>query len=113
NLLRHGLGMVGFGDQDTQRLSQGFVALFDSLHQREVALDQAETIAAAERSLENLPTAPVADSEPATEADAPPPMAEDDEYLQRVRDLKVGTWIEFSSEGTTPERAKISWISPF
>jgi hypothetical protein len=113
SLLRHGLGMVGFGDQDTARLAQGFAALFDSLHQREVALDQAESIAAAERSLENLPTAPVADSEPSNDADASPALAEDDEYLQRVRDLKVGTWIEFAAEGATPERAKISWISPF
>jgi hypothetical protein len=113
SLLRHGLGMVGFGDQDTQRLSQGFVALFDSLHQREVALDQAETIAAAERSLENLPTAPVVDADPGGETEAASALAEDDEYLQRVRDLKVGTWIEFAAEGTTPERAKVSWISPF
>jgi hypothetical protein len=113
SLLRHGLGMVGFVDQDTARLAQGFAALFDSLHQREVALDQAESIAAAERSLESLPAAPVAESEGPGEADASPTVAEDDEYLQKVRDLKVGTWIEFAAIGTTPERAKISWISPF
>jgi hypothetical protein len=32
--------------------------------------------------------------------------------VQRVRNLKVGTWVEFSTESGTPERAKVSWISP-
>ena len=64
-------------------------------------------------SLENLPAAPAADTESSSDAEATPAMAEDDEWLQRVRELKVGTWIEFAAEGTTPERAKVSWISPF
>jgi hypothetical protein len=108
-LLRHGLGMVGFGEQDMTRLSQGFGALFDSLHKREVGLDEAASIAAAERSLDHVPPAPGASEE----EDEPLPLVpDDDEYVQKVRALKVGTWIEFSAVGADPERAKVSWISP-
>ncbi len=39
-------------------------------------------------------------------------LAEDDEFVRAVRDLKVGNWIEFSDENGGRERAKLSWISP-
>jgi hypothetical protein len=109
--LRHGLGMVGFGEHDALRLVQGFGALYESLHTHEVALDQAESISAAERSLDNGAQTPsiaaaVIDPEP---ADAPLP--DDDEFLMRVRALKVGTWVEFADGTSAPERAKVSWIS--
>ena len=47
--------------------------------------------------------------------DAEPPVeipAEDDEYVRAVRDLRLGSWIEFSDETGSRERAKLSWISP-
>jgi hypothetical protein len=36
----------------------------------------------------------------------------EDDYSQIIRDLKVGTWLEFSQEGSDTIRAKLSWISP-
>ncbi|MEP7096404.1 MAG: DUF1631 domain-containing protein [Dokdonella sp.] len=39
-------------------------------------------------------------------------LAEDDEFVRAVRDLKVGNWIEFADENGGRERAKLSWISP-
>jgi hypothetical protein len=112
--LRHGLGMVGFGEHDAQRLVAGFGALFESMHQREVVLDHAETIAAAERSLETASQSPAAGSAAAAEPEVvEAPLPDDDEFLQRVRNLKVGTWVEFADGTANPERAKISWISPF
>ena len=112
--LRHGLGMVGFGEQDAQRLVAGFGALFESMHQREVVLDHAETIAAAERSLETAAQSPAAGSATAVEPETvEAALPDDDEFLQRVRNLKVGTWVEFADGTANPERAKISWISPF
>ncbi len=109
--LRRGLGVVGFGEQESQRLAHGFGAVLLSMHQREVTLEHADTIAAAEQSLNNAPPAPAAapEAEPETADSALP---EDDEIVQRVRNLKVGTWVEFSTESGTPERAKVSWISP-
>lgn len=112
NFLRRGLGVVGFGENEAERLVQGFGAVFTSMHQREVALDQAETIAAAEVSLGNAPPSPAAaaDIEPEVADNA---MPDDDEFLVKVRGLKIGTWVEFTSDQQgAPERAKISWISP-
>jgi len=33
-------------------------------------------------------------------------------YLQTIKDLKVGTWLEFTLEKSDSIRAKLSWISP-
>lgn len=111
NFLRRGLGVVGFGENEAERLLHGFGAVFASMHQREVSLDQAETIAAAEQSLGSAPPSPSAATEPELEQ-AEATLPDDDEFVQKVRNLKVGTWLEFSNEGGTPERAKVSWISP-
>jgi hypothetical protein len=48
-----------------------------------------------------------------TEVSKPPePTPEDSPEVQRVRALKVGTWVEFEADSERPERAKLSWISP-
>lgn len=36
----------------------------------------------------------------------------DSDTLQAVRDLKIGSWVEFVDDTGTRERAKLSWISP-
>ncbi|HKZ10438.1 MAG TPA: DUF1631 domain-containing protein [Rhodanobacteraceae bacterium] len=36
----------------------------------------------------------------------------DADTLQAVRDLKIGSWVEFVDDTGTRERAKLSWISP-
>jgi len=37
----------------------------------------------------------------------------DNEFMQRVRSMKVGTWLQFEDPETgNQERAKLSWISP-
>ena len=33
-------------------------------------------------------------------------------FCATVRDLKVGQWLEFTSEDGTTDRAKLSWVSP-
>ena len=39
--------------------------------------------------------------------------AADDEFLKHAKDMKVGTWVEFTdTENGTKERAKLSWVSP-
>jgi hypothetical protein len=58
---------------------------------------------------------------PATPAAAPPkrrkqaeqqPAPINDEYSERVRMLKTGTWMELSGNDGKAMRAKLSWISP-
>lgn len=36
----------------------------------------------------------------------------DDDFTQQTRDLKVGTWVEFTAPDEEIIRAKLSWISP-
>ena len=37
----------------------------------------------------------------------------DDECLKQAKEMKVGTWVEFTDANTgSKERAKLSWISP-
>ncbi|MBX3688446.1 DUF1631 domain-containing protein [Dokdonella sp.] len=36
----------------------------------------------------------------------------DDEFVRMAKSIKAGTWIEYLDDNGTPERAKLSWISP-
>ncbi|MDE1886297.1 MAG: DUF1631 family protein, partial [Xanthomonadaceae bacterium] len=46
-------------------------------------------------------------------AAAPPELGEEDDSLRQVKAMKVGSWVEFTgADGTSKERAKLSWISP-
>ncbi|GAA0721975.1 DUF1631 domain-containing protein [Dokdonella soli] len=136
--LRHGLATVAYHESDVKQLmhelSQFYKRLLDG--------QKVETKTAKEVIVENLaPIVPAAASEDgasgAEGAAAPAPtvtqspveevvlssgepdteapvevLAEDDEHLRAVRELKVGTWIEFIDDSGGRERAKLSWISP-
>ncbi|MBN8726437.1 MAG: DUF1631 domain-containing protein [Xanthomonadales bacterium] len=55
----------------------------------------------------------VLSSTPEGEAEQPAEeLPADDEFVRAVRELKVGTWIEFVGDDEQRERAKLSWISP-
>jgi hypothetical protein len=133
--LRHGLTTVAYHDSDVkqlmQELSQFYKRLLDGQKvetktAKEVIADNAAPVEA-EIAVEGDVQAPAAaatatqspveeivlssgggEPEPATEE----PLAEDDEHVRIVRELKVGTWIEFADENDGRERAKLSWISP-
>ena len=110
--LRKVLGVVGFGDNESERLVQGFEVLFQSMHQREVALEHVQTIADAERSLASPARKPAIGVTADIEVEhTDSHLDDDDEFVLRVRALKIGTWIEFTDDTGHPERAKISWIS--
>lgn len=58
---------------------------------------------------------PITDTAPDVEDDFDPDDMSvniDAGFLQAVRDLKIGDWVEFTDEAGTRERAKLSWISP-
>ncbi|MBO9663698.1 DUF1631 domain-containing protein [Dokdonella sp.] len=131
--LRHGLATVAYHDSDVrqlmQELSQFYRRVLDgqTIETRSakeviagnVAPSADETAAAT--SAEGAPPAAAAHSpveeivlssgsaEPEAPAEA---LAQDDEFVRTVRELKVGTWIEFVGDGEQRERAKLSWISP-
>lgn len=131
--LRHGLAAVAYHESDVKELMQEL----GQFYRRVLDGQRIETKSAKEVIEENRPL--VADSAAAQPGDSqpsltatpqspveeivlgetpvePPPSVsaidDDDEFVKAVRDLKVGTWIEFVEEEDHRERAKLSWISP-
>jgi hypothetical protein len=127
--LRHGLATVAYHESDVKQLmhelSQFYKRLLDgqkveTKSAKEVIAGNAapaiDALPAAASSLAGAagahsPVEEVVLSSTDAETVAEPPAA-DDEHLRAVRDLKVGTWIEFIEESGARERAKLSWISP-
>lgn len=130
--LRHGLATVAYHDSDVKQLmgelSQFYRRLLDGqkvetrsakdVIQHNVAapvattaLDQAGAIDATPAVAPQSPVEEIVlSSEPSEEAEAAPDG--DDEIVRSVRELKVGSWLEFIEENGQRERAKLSWISP-
>jgi len=70
---------------------------------------QPENTAAAEQARESRTHAqPTAADKPKTAGAAPV----NDEYTERVRMLKSGTWLEINGRDGKAVRAKLSWVSP-
>lgn len=114
--LRHGLATVAFDETDVRRLMQQLNTLYQALLQpaAPTAVTEAPTLEltdplppVSQEAGESVMSA-IAEEEPApAPADVP-----DERWITAVRELKVGTWIEFLDEHGAKERAKLSWISP-
>jgi Protein of unknown function (DUF1631) len=114
--LRHGLATVAFDETDVRRLMQQLNVLYQALLQpaAPTAMTEAPTLEltdplppASHEAGESVMSA-INEEEPA----APQADALDERWVAAVRELKVGTWIEFLDEQGAKERAKLSWISP-
>ncbi len=138
--LRHGLATVAYHDSDVkqlmQELSQFYRRVLDgqkietktakevivdnatpSILHPEIAADGTEAPAAtasvASATVTQSPVEEIMLSSGSPETEQPAEtLEENDEHLLAVRELKVGTWIEFVDEAGGRERAKLSWISP-
>jgi hypothetical protein len=130
--LRHGLATVAYHDSDVKQLmgelSQFYRRLLDGqkVETRSakdviehnvaapVATPSPDQAGAIDANLAVAPQSPVEEivlsSEPAEEAEVAPDG--DDDVVRSVRELKVGSWLEFIEENGQRERAKLSWISP-
>lgn len=127
--LRHGLATVAYHDSDVKKL-MGELSTF---YRRVLDGEKVETRSAKDVISEGAPEtasgagagtdAPTTASQspveevllhdvPLEEPAAPPAIDQDDEYLNLVKEMKVGSWIEFIGEDDQRERAKLSWISP-
>ncbi|RDS84559.1 DUF1631 domain-containing protein [Dyella monticola] len=119
--LRKGLANVAFQDADIEKLlAQLHIYYRQQLGEAPPAPEQAQLVDAAPaplpipESIQPL-TETIADledeaahAEPAEEA----MPADVRDELERVKALRPGTWLEFSSEEGHFERAKLSWVSP-
>jgi hypothetical protein len=113
--LRRGLSVVGFHESDAERLINGLTALLFAMHQRhpapsQPAVEAAEAAVHAAAARQAHATAPT--TEEPDEMLGAEPLPDDDEYLIKARNMKLGTWLEFSGSLGECERAKLSWISP-
>lgn len=119
--LRKGLANVAFQDADIEKL----LAQLHTYYRQQLgeSAPQPEHTLAAEAVAAPLPIPesiqPIAENMADLEddsANAEPEEAaiapEVRDELERIKTLKPGTWLEFSSEGEHFERAKLSWISP-
>ncbi|MDO1530210.1 DUF1631 domain-containing protein [Fulvimonas sp. R45] len=117
--LRRGLTSVAFQDSDVERLLAQLHAYY-----RQQLGEAAPAAAAPEPAVETA-SLPIPDSiQPLAESAEELEQDDEDEAtagmtpeasaeLQQVRELKPGTWLEFAGrDDATPERAKLSWISP-
>ncbi len=128
--LRHGLATVAYHENDVKQLMIELNAFYrtllhgDSAPTSTVALPSGAaaaneaggfeivgkavaTAAAVESPIEEV----VLREEEEESAEAN--YADDDECLKQAREMKVGTWVEFTdSNSGNKERAKLSWISP-
>lgn len=114
--LRHGLATVAFDETDVRRLMQQLNVLYQALLQpagpsgvTEVpTLELTDPLPAASQEAGETVMSAINEEEPAS----PPLDTVEERWIQAVRELKVGTWIEFLDEHGAKERAKLSWISP-
>jgi hypothetical protein len=124
--LRHGLATVAYHENDVKQLMHELNAFYSGMLSgdqpkapRQPAVDEqgvplleivskaAATAAAVESPVQEIVMGGM--EEPAPETN----YADDDEYLRQAREMKVGTWVEFTDIDTgAKERAKLSWISP-
>ncbi|HEX7816075.1 DUF1631 domain-containing protein [Dyella sp.] len=113
--LRRGLANVAFQESDIERLLAQLHTYYR--HQLGEALPEEDV-----RAIEEPTTLPIPESiqavvepepmeEPEPELTTEESFEESSELLQ-VRELKPGSWLEFTNSDGEVERAKLSWISP-
>ena len=126
--LRHGLATVAYHENDVKQLMHELNAFYGKmLNSEQPVLSESTTQVNEQRAplLEIVSkaaaTAAAVDSPVEeeivlrSEVEAPPEANynDDDECLNQAKQMKVGTWIEFTDPNSgAKERAKLSWISP-
>jgi hypothetical protein len=127
--LRHGLATVAYHENDVKQLMVELNAFYRGLLQGESAQASVAAMKAANEESGAVPFEIVGSAvnaaaggespieeivmQEAEEEAAAASYADDDECLKQAKDMKVGTWVEFTDPNTeNKERAKLSWISP-
>ena len=127
--LRHGLATVAYHENDVKQLMHELNAFYSKmLNSEQPALSESS----AEADEQGAPLLEIVSKAAATAAAVDSPVEEeivlraeveqtspdanyndDDECLKQAKQMKVGTWVEFTDPNSgAKERAKLSWISP-
>ncbi|KGI78745.1 DUF1631 domain-containing protein [Oleiagrimonas soli] len=110
--LRHGLATVAFQDADVENLMRQLNTLYNGQLNLREEVAVAQTVSEAMPIPDSMEAIATPETLSETEETAKPAVQPDSPEVQRVRALKVGTWVEFQADSERPERAKLSWISP-
>jgi len=125
--LRHGLATVAYHENDVKQLMFELNAFYRQALAGETAAGA--HAAAAQADDGSVPPLQIVSKAAATAAAVESPVEEivmaeaeeapdanyeaDDECLKQAKEMKVGTWVEFTDANSGgKERAKLSWISP-
>jgi hypothetical protein len=113
--LRRGLASVAFQEGDTEQLLGQLHAFYRQQLGESTPETESGTLVSSVLPLPESIQAieePVLEPEPDDENDALLDEAFDERNLTLARDLKVGQWLEFTSDEGATDRAKLSWVSP-
>jgi hypothetical protein len=127
--LRRGLAMVAYCENDVKQLMHELSAFYSAM----LGGEQPKSPRAAALDAHGMPLPAIVSKAAATAAAVESPVEEeivlravveqtppdaddndnDDECLKQAKEMKVGTWVEFTDVNIgAKERAKLSWISP-
>lgn len=109
--IREGLALVALHEDEVEQLLEDLTECFETVlnHDRLTPARAADS--------EGVPTKAGPDwmaeiEEEDTVEDESSAAATTDEYVQAVKEIPLGTWMEFADEEGDNQRAKLSWISP-
>lgn len=107
--IREGLALVALHEDEVEQLLEDLTECFETVlnHDR---LKSARRDPGAEAAQAGPDWMAQIEEEEAVEEEAP--AASTDEYVQAVKEIPLGTWMEFADEEGDTQRAKLSWISP-
>jgi hypothetical protein len=113
--LRRGLASVAFQEGDTEQLLGQLHAFYRQQLGESTPETESGTLVSSVMPLPESIQAieePTFEPEPDDETEALLDEAFDERNLTQARNLKVGQWLEFTSDDSTTDRAKLSWVSP-
>ena len=115
-MLRHGLATVAYHDTDIQALCAELGFLLESQVDPDASPSDRQTDGDTDIHLPGEPLVQPLDSSLDDSGNArlsdDSELPLEDAWVQRARDLSVGTWVEFQRNGGASERARLSWTSP-
>lgn len=105
--IREGLTLVALHDDEVEAILADLSDCFEAVLNQEQVVESGGTGSAEE-------TQPPEWMTEVREAEEEGPDKADigEEYLRAVKEIPLGTWMEFIEENGEPQRAKLSWISP-
>jgi hypothetical protein len=115
-MLRHGLSTVAYHDSDIQKLSAELIHMLES--QADPDAEHSPPQVDTDIDL-HLPDEPLVQPLDTSLDDGAGNSRSDDQrtplhqaWIERARDLTIGTWVEFRNDAGVGERARLSWTSP-